>query len=112
MSKDQLGAFTRKGGINPQPSRLVERPPPPAPMKPATLSRKDHLMSDTFVIHRLRGKPVEYEVRIRHFVSGGKWVMGVSLHGVSDPDEMQRTRVAHDLRQAADWIETGEWEPS
>lgn len=64
---------------------------------------------DTFVVHRLRSKPVEYTVKIRHFVSGGEWVMGVSVHDVSEPDEAQKERVAADLRYAAELLETGEW---
>ena len=64
---------------------------------------------NAFVIHRLRSKPVEYKIKIRHFVSGGEWVMGVSVHDVSEPDEVQRERVAADLRRAAELMEEGEW---
>ena len=64
---------------------------------------------NAFVIHRLRSKPVEYTIKIRHFVSGGEWVMGVSVHDVSEPDEVQRERVAADLRRAAELMEEGEW---
>ena len=65
--------------------------------------------ADAFVVKRLRSKPVEYIVKIRHFVSGGKWVMGVSVHGVAEPDNVQKERVAADLRYAANLLETGEW---
>jgi hypothetical protein len=64
---------------------------------------------DAFVINRLRAKPVEYTVKISHYVSGGEWVMGVSVHDVSEPDEVQKERVAADLRYAAELLETGEW---
>jgi hypothetical protein len=67
---------------------------------------------NAFVIHRLRSKPVEYTVKIRHFVSAGEWMMGVSVHDVSEPDEVQRERVAADLRRAADLVEEGEWIPT
>lgn len=68
-------------------------------------------MSDpgAFVIHRLRAKPVEYTVRISHFVRDDAWVMGMSVHDVADPDAVQRERVAADLRHAAILLETGEW---
>jgi hypothetical protein len=65
--------------------------------------------ADAFVIHRLRAKPVEYTVKIRHFVAAGEWVMGVSVHDVADPDEVQRERVAEDLRYAATLLENDEW---
>lgn len=61
-------------------------------------------MSDQFVVHRLRSKPVEYTVRIRHFVSGGEWQMGITVLDIADDDE-QRTRIASDLRQAADILD-------
>lgn len=64
---------------------------------------------DAFVVNRLRAKPVEYTVKISHYVSGGEWVMGVSVHDVSAPDEVQKERVAADLRYAAELLETGEW---
>jgi hypothetical protein len=62
----------------------------------------------TFIINRLRSKPVEYTVAISHYVSGGEWMMGVSVQNVSDPDDVQRGSVAADLRYAADLIEQGE----
>jgi len=61
-------------------------------------------MTDQFVIHRLRAKPVEYSVTIRHFVVDGEWQMGVSVSGVSDDDENKK-RVSFDLRRAADMID-------
>lgn len=66
--------------------------------------------ADSFVVKRLRAKPVEYTVKISHYVSGGAWVMGVSVHDVSEPDEVQKERVAADLRYAAELLETGDWE--
>ena len=65
--------------------------------------------NDAFIVKRLRSKPVEYTVKISHYVSGGEWVMGVSVHDVSEPDEVQRERVASDLRYAAELLETAEW---
>lgn len=64
-------------------------------------------MSDQFVIHRLRSKPVEYTVQIRHFVSGGSWQMGVTVLDLAEGDEA-RSRVADDLRYAADMLESCE----
>lgn len=61
-------------------------------------------MSDQFVVHRLRSKPVEYTVRIRHFISGGEWQMGVEVQDVVE-DEINRRRVAADLRAAAEWLD-------
>lgn len=61
-------------------------------------------MSDQFVVHRLRAKPVCYTVRLRHFVLAGKWMMGVIVEGVAKDDEQTR-RVAYDLRRAADMLE-------
>ena len=61
-------------------------------------------MSNEFIIHRLRAKPVEYNVTIRHFVSGGEWMMGVTIDGVED-GSVDRARVADDLRHAANMIE-------
>lgn len=66
--------------------------------------------ADAFMVRRLRRKPIEYTVTISHFVSGGTWVMGVSVRGVSEMDEVQRDRIATDLRHAADLVETAEWE--
>jgi len=59
---------------------------------------------DQFVIHRLRAKPVEYTVKIRHFVSGGEWMMGVTVCDLAD-SERNHISVADDLRQAADMLE-------
>lgn len=53
-----------------------------------------------FVVHRLRSKPVEYTVTIRHFVVGGEWQMGVTVQEV-DEDDTNRERVADDLEVAA-----------
>lgn len=53
-----------------------------------------------FVVHRLRSKPVEYNVTIRHFISGGEWVMSVQVNDVSEDPE-NRFRVAADLDAAA-----------
>lgn len=68
----------------------------------------DSKTADLFVVNRLRSKPVEYTVAISHYVSGGEWMMGVSVQNVSDPDDVQRERVAADLRYAADLIEKGD----
>lgn len=57
-----------------------------------------------FVVHRLRSKPVEYTVRIRHFVVDGKWMMGVEVLDIANDDENHK-RVAGDLRDAADMID-------
>lgn len=65
---------------------------------------------DAFIVHRLRAKPIEYTVKIRHFVSGGRWMMSISLHDVSAEDDVQKERVAEDLRRAAELMEAGEWE--
>ena len=61
--------------------------------------------SDQFVVHRLRSKPVEYTVIIRHFVVDGLWQMGVTVQDVSD-DDTNHQRVAADLRYAAEMLET------
>lgn len=61
-------------------------------------------MSDQFVVHRLRSKPVEYTVRIRHFVVDGKWQLGVTVLDIAEDDE-QKSRVAADLRRAADMLD-------
>jgi hypothetical protein len=55
---------------------------------------------DQFVVHRLRAKPIEYTVKIRHFVSGGVWMMGVTVMDLADTDH-NRVSVAADLRHAA-----------
>jgi hypothetical protein len=59
------------------------------------------------VVNRLRTHPVTYTVEISHFVVGGEWQMGVSVHGTYRDSENRR-RVAADLREAADRIEN--WE--
>lgn len=64
---------------------------------------------DQFVIHRLRAKPFDYTVKISHFVQGAAWVMGVEVHGIAEMDAEQRSRVAADLRYAAELLETKEW---
>lgn len=61
-------------------------------------------MSDQFVVHRLRSKPIEYTVGIRHFVVAGEWQMGVTVHDVAEGSE-ERRRVASDLRYAADMLD-------
>lgn len=58
---------------------------------------------DVFVIKRLRAKPIEYTVRIKHFVSGGEWMMSVGVEGVTE-DEVNKSRVSDDLRHAADMM--------
>jgi hypothetical protein len=57
-----------------------------------------------FVIHRLRAKPIEYTVKIRHFVSGGRWMIGVQVNDLEDSDRA-RLSVADDLRRVADIVE-------
>ena len=59
---------------------------------------------DQFVVHRLRAKPVEYTVKIRHFVSGGGWMIGVQVLDLEDSDRA-RLCVADDLRRVADIVE-------
>jgi hypothetical protein len=56
--------------------------------------------ADRFIIHRLRSKPVEYTITLRHFVSGGEWMLGVL---VNDIENSQRAKeaIASDLRYAA-----------
>jgi len=71
--------------------------------------------SDQFILHRLRAKPIEYTVRIRHFVgSGGKWMMGVTVNDIGDglclsrvsPESAIAMRsVADDLRRAIEILE-------
>lgn len=56
-----------------------------------------------FVVHRLRSKPVEYTVTIRHFVSAGEWQMGVTVQDVGE-DDTNRERVADDLEAAAQML--------
>lgn len=63
-----------------------------------------HARAAAFIIHRLRAKPVEYTVTIRHFVAGGDWVMSVTVNDVADAPE-DHARVADDLRRAALMIE-------
>lgn len=60
-----------------------------------------------FVVNRLRQKPISYTVRIDHFVSGGEWMMGVSVHDV-EGDIENRQRIAADLREAAALIENSD----
>jgi len=64
-------------------------------------------VSDQFIVHRLRAKPVEYSVAIRHFVVDGEWMMGVTVVDVDIEDGEQARRVAEDLRRAANMIEDG-----
>ena len=59
---------------------------------------------EAFVVNRLRSKPVSYSVQIDHFVSGDHWQMAASVHGVTE-DQVNRERVAADLRHAADLME-------
>jgi len=68
--------------------------------------------NDAFVIARLRSKPVEYKVIICHYVSGGRWMMGLRLEGVGEINDQQRERIAFDLREAARLVETAAWEPT
>lgn len=60
---------------------------------------------DQFTIHRLRAKPVEYSVVIRHFVAEGEWQMAIELRDV-DTDQENRERIAADLEVAARWLRT------
>ena len=62
-------------------------------------------MSDQFIVHRLRSKPIKYTVTINHFVSAGEWQMGVTVQDVGE-DDTNRERVAADLRAAADMLES------
>jgi hypothetical protein len=62
-------------------------------------------MSDRFVVHRLRARPVEYTVTIRHFVSGGEWMMGVTVKDVAMDNAEECRRVALDLKCAATMLE-------
>ncbi len=62
-------------------------------------------MSDQFIVHRLRAKPVEYNLKIRHFVIDGEWIMGVTVVDVDIEIAEEARRVADDLRRAADLIE-------
>lgn len=62
-------------------------------------------MSDPFVVNRLRAQPVEYSVHIRHFASGGQWMMGLTVYGVAPEDAEQCRRVAEDLKYAASMLE-------
>lgn len=62
-------------------------------------------MSDQFIVHRLRAKPVEYNLKIRHFVADGEWIMGVTVIDVDIEIAEEARRVADDLRRAADMIE-------
>lgn len=48
---------------------------------------------DAFVIHRLRSKPVEYSITIRHYIAAGDWQMSVTVEGAADDNE-NRCRVA------------------
>jgi hypothetical protein len=61
---------------------------------------------DAFVIHRLRAKPVEYTVKISHFVQDGEWTMAITVLDLDD-DQETKSRLAADLRVAADWLENG-----
>lgn len=57
-----------------------------------------------FVVHRLLTKPIEYTVRIKHFVLGGAWTMSVCVQDVAE-DDINKRRVADDLRAAAEMLE-------
>jgi hypothetical protein len=61
-------------------------------------------MTDRFVIHRLKSKPVSYGVGISHFVSHGEWQMGIEVTGAGEDDENKR-RIASDLRAAAEMLD-------
>lgn len=58
-----------------------------------------------FVVHRLRAKPVEYTIRISHYVSDGLWTMRAAAVDGVDVTKENMLRVAADLRTAAKWIE-------
>jgi hypothetical protein len=62
-------------------------------------------VSNQFIIHRLRAKPVEYNVTIRHFVADGQWMASVIVRDVDIEIDEEARRVADDLRWAADMIE-------
>jgi hypothetical protein len=62
-------------------------------------------MSDRFIVHRLRSRPVEYTVTMRHFVSGDRWMMGVAFDGIALDNAEDRRRVALDLKAAATMLE-------
>jgi len=68
-------------------------------------------MSDQFIVKRLRSKPVEYTVRIRHFIIDGEWHMGATVMDVAE-DDVNKDRVASDLRAAATILDgrDPEWE--
>jgi hypothetical protein len=63
--------------------------------------------SDLFVIHRLRAKPVEYTVKIRHFVERNEWMIGVIVCDIEE-NERGRLSVADDLRRCAEMLEDRE----
>jgi hypothetical protein len=104
----------REAAYDRQQGRLMENGPGPSlrdqqisAMKfKVTRSQEtcEQVMSDQFVIHRLRSKPVEYTVRIRHFVVDGEWTIGVLVLDIVEDDE-QKLRVAADLRRAADILD-------
>ncbi len=60
---------------------------------------------DVFVVHRLRAKPITYNIEINHFVAVGEWMMSVTVNDVSMENADECARVAEDLRAAADLIE-------
>lgn len=66
-------------------------------------------MTNQFVIHRLKSKPVSYTVGIRHFVSHGQWQMGIEVMGAGEDEENKR-RIASDLRAAAEMLDPTEIE--
>ena len=59
---------------------------------------------DQFVIHRLRAKPVEYTIKIRHFVSGGEWMIGATVCGIEE-NARAKLSVVEDLRQVIEMFE-------
>ena len=57
-----------------------------------------------FVVNRLRAKPVEYTVRISHFVAAGEWQMAIEIEDIGPMDLENKKRIAADLQLAAELI--------
>ena len=57
-----------------------------------------------FVVNRLRSKPITYTVTISHFVVDSEWMMSVQVADLTEDDE-NKSRIAGDLRHAADMLE-------
>lgn len=68
-------------------------------------------MTNPFVVARLKAKPVEYAIRISHFVSGGEHQQSVAIEDLHiDAENLKR--VAADLQWALDSItkQLAEWD--